>query len=145
MGYYLKMSDRSREACRRALAGLLVAALLIGVTHPLAAGEMVCKMDRPAAAPGASCAAFGPTSDTGSGPSFRAASCCHFQAPSETQPVSVTLSSALRALPGLGSETIALAIASVSPGVAAAASTAHPAAAAPAPTSSLTRASILRL
>ena len=144
-GTRMNMSDRSRKTFRRALAGLLVAALLIGVTPPLGANEMVCKMDTPASAPEPSSPACGPLSDPRAGPSLHAASCCRFEAPSEAQSLSVTLSPQLRALRGPDAQAIAPAIASDSPDVAAASSSVRPATGDPAPSSRPTRSSILRL
>jgi hypothetical protein len=142
-GYEMKMSIRSKETIHRAHVGLLVAALLVGATPSLGTNEMVCKMDRPATAPEPGCGACGPVQEPGPGPSLKAASCCRFQAPSETRTLSVSLSSQLRAHSGPYAQAIALAIASDFRNLAS--GSACPATGASAPRSSPTRASILRL
>lgn len=145
VGYKPMMIVRSRDAIRRALAGLLVAALLAGVTPALAANEMVCKMTRHAAAPEPSCGACGPSSEAETGPSLKATSCCRFGAPGEAQTISESLFSPLRALPGLDIQATALAVAPDLFDAAAAIGSARPAAGPAAPRPSLTRSSILRL
>ena len=145
VGYDMRMTIRSRDTIHRALAGLLVAAILAGVAPALSANEMVCKMDRHASALQPSCGACGPTSEAETGPSLKAASCCRFEAPSETQALPATITSTLLAFPGLDAQGAALAIASDFPNVAATCNSVGPAAGAPATSPSFTRSSILRL
>jgi hypothetical protein len=145
VGYDMKMTDRSRQRTYRALAGLLVAALLIGVTPPLVASKMVCKMDRPASAPEPRCGSCGQTPESGTVPSIRAASCCHFGAPSEAPTLSMLPASPLRALPGLDAQPIAPTVANGSTDSAAGANSALHAVVASARSLSPTRSTILRL
>ncbi len=139
------MNIPTKDMIHRALAGLLVAALVAGIAPPVPANQMVCKMDRPASVPMPSCGSSGPASEAGTGPSLKAASCCRFEAPSEAQALPATITSSLLAVPGLDAQGTVLAIASDFPDVAAACNSVRPAAAAPATSPSFTRSSILRL